>query len=392
MNRVSDHSDKPRICFVAHDAYGAMTGGSSGRIGGVERQTLLMATWFAARGYQVSVLTWDEGGPAEEVIGAVHVIKLCRQNAGIKGLRFLWPKWTSLIAGVKRADADIYYHNLAECVTGQVALWCRRRGRQFVFSVSADTQCKARLPYRLGERILYRCGLRCADEVIVQTQRQQRMIQENFGCDSTVLPMPCPGPNEDEYRECELNRSDSQHVLWVGKIYKVKRPDRLLDLAQACPDLHFDIVGPAYDSEYATGVCQRAKTLTNVTLHGPVSRACISTFYRKATLMCCTSDSEGFPNTFLEAWSYGLPIVSTFDPDDLIANSGLGIATQDLPGLAHGLRSLCQSPEQRRGMSQRARQFYLKNHMIDAVMPRYESMFLDIYRNSRGNGPTKHWS
>ena len=47
------------ICLVAHNAAGAMFGGDQGHIGGVERQTSLMARWLAARGYGVSVLTWD---------------------------------------------------------------------------------------------------------------------------------------------------------------------------------------------------------------------------------------------------------------------------------------------------------------------------------------------
>ena len=36
-------------------------------------------------------------------------------------------------------------------------------------------------------------------------------------------------------------------------------------------------------------------------------------------MLLSTSDFEGFPNTFLEAWSVGLPIVSTFDPDTVFA-------------------------------------------------------------------------
>ncbi len=34
------------LCFVSHFAYDAMTGGSTGHIGGVERQTSLMARWL----------------------------------------------------------------------------------------------------------------------------------------------------------------------------------------------------------------------------------------------------------------------------------------------------------------------------------------------------------
>jgi len=382
MKKILGHNGKPRICFVAHCAYGAMAGGDGGHIGGVERQTSLMARWFAGRGYEVSMLTWDEGQEDGVKIDGVRVFKMCRKDAGVKGLRFFWPKWTSLVAAMKRADADLYYQNCAEYVTGQVALWCQKHGRRFVFSVAADTHCEARLPYlaTLRERILYRYGLKAADIVIVQTWRQRKMLQANFGRDSIVLPMPCPGPNEDDYSDCELKRNDSHHVLWIGRICPVKRPDRLLGLAEACPDLRFDLVGPVADNGYARSIRERAKSISNVTLHGPVSRDHVSEFYRKAKILCCTSESEGFPNTFLEAWSHGLPIVTTFDPDNLIVERGLGGSAKDVSELARGIRVLLDSPQRWRKAAQAARQYYLENHTVDAAMSKFEKVFLDANR------------
>ncbi len=113
---------KPSICFVSHFAYGALTGGKAGHIGGVEWQTSLMAKWLAKRGYQVSMLTWDEGQQDGVEIDGVKVFKLCRKETGVKGLRFFWPRWTSLNAAMRRADAEIYYQNCGEYVTGHPAV------------------------------------------------------------------------------------------------------------------------------------------------------------------------------------------------------------------------------------------------------------------------------
>ena len=79
---------KPHICLVAHYAYGALIGGSNGHIGGVERQTSLLAKWLAAKGYPVSMVTWDEGQTDGREIDGVSVYKLCRKDAGGKGVRF----------------------------------------------------------------------------------------------------------------------------------------------------------------------------------------------------------------------------------------------------------------------------------------------------------------
>ena len=89
-------SSKPSIAIVAHFAYGAMTGGVTGHIGGVERQTSLTARWLTEQGYRVSLITWDEGQQDGDVVDGVRLIKMCRQDAGFPGLRFFHPRWSSL--------------------------------------------------------------------------------------------------------------------------------------------------------------------------------------------------------------------------------------------------------------------------------------------------------
>jgi len=374
---------RPSFCLVAHNAVGAMFGGNQGYIGGVERQTTLMARWLAARGYRISLVTWDEGQADDEVVDGVRVIKTCSRDSGLPGLRFFHPRWTSLIRALRRADADLYYHNCAEYVTGQVALWCRHNGRKFVYSSASDLDCTPGLPdlKKWRVRVLYRYGLLHADRVVVQTRKQQNMLRDGFGRESSVLPMPCPGLSATEYRAPDPPRHDSSRILWVGRICPHKCPERLLELARLCPEMQFDVVGPA-DDGYAREICDRARSLPNLKFHGAIPRARMPEFYQHAGCLCCTSVLEGFPNTFIEAWSHGLPVVSTFDPDRLIAESRLGVAAQDVAGLAAGIRQLIQSPDEWLRVSARVRSYYVENHTPDAVMPR----FLGVFREALGDG------
>ncbi|MFZ3115254.1 MAG: glycosyltransferase family 4 protein [Syntrophales bacterium] len=379
QSKAEDYS--PSFCLVAHNAAGAMFGGDQGHVGGVERQTSLMARWMAAQGYGVSLLTWDEGQAKEDIIDGVRVISMCSRESGLPGLRFFYPRWTSLIRALHRADADVYYHNCAEYVTGQIALWCRWKGRKFIYSSASDLDCIPGLPWmkKWRVRVLYRYGLLRADRIVVQTRRQQSMLRDGFGLESIVLPMPCPGTASTEYQAPAPPRYDSSRVLWVGRICPEKCPERLLELVRLCPEIHFDVVGPADGSEYARNIYDRARTLPNLTLHGVIPRARMPEFYRQAACLCCTSVVEGFPNTFLEAWSHGLPVVSTFDPDRLIAERQLGVAAGDVMGLAVGIRLLIQSPDEWRQISTRARLYYTENHTVDATVPRFVEIFLDAF-------------
>jgi glycosyltransferase involved in cell wall biosynthesis len=380
QSTTEDH--RPSFCLVAHNAAGAMFGGNRGHIGGVERQTSLMARWLAVRGYGVNLLTWDEGQADEEIVDGVRVIKMCSRDSGLPGLRFFFPRWTSLNRALHRADADVYYHNCAEYVTGQIALWCKRGGKKFVYSSASDMDCTPGLPYmkKWRVRVLYRYGLLHADRIVVQTRKQQRMLLDGFGLKSTVLPMPCPGPSSMEYQAPDPPQYDSCKILWVGRICPEKCPERLLELAQLSPGVQFDVVGPVDDGKYAKDICDRARSLQNLTLHGSIPRTRMSEFYKRAACLCCTSVVEGFPNTFLEAWSHGLPIVSTFDPDRLITEHHLGVVAEDAVGLAAGIQRLIQSPDEWRQISAHARCYYVENHTMDVAMPRFVGIFLDALK------------
>lgn len=370
------------ICIVSHNAYGAITGGATGFIGGVERQTSLLARWLASQGHRVCLITWQEGGPQEETITGVRIIKVCRPTDGLPGVRFFHPKWTSLVQALRRADADAYYHNCGECFTGQVAMWCRKNGRAFVFSAASDEDCAL---HHAGlkswrERVLFEYGLRHADRRVVQTRRQADMLQENFGLDSVQLPMACPEPPGLGY--VSRIHPPSKRVLWVGRLWFEKRPQLFLDLAETCPHLQFDLVGPGFDPAqyghtFSDDIVRRARDIVNVTVHGALPRDEIFKMYDQSCCLCCTSEYEGFPNTFLEAWSRGLPIVSTFDPDSLIVQRELGFHGTSLSELKTGLLCLFHDGPRYGVISANTRRYFTENHTVESSLPKLEKVLIE---------------
>lgn len=368
------------VCFVAHNAYGAVSGNTSGHIGGVERQTSMVSKLLAERGHKVTLITWNESNPDEEMIDGVRVVKLCRQADGLPGIRFFIPRWTSLISALTQADADVYYHNGAEYVTGQVALWCKQHNRKFIFSSASDKDADASLPglTTLRERILYRYGIRTANKVLAQTEKQKADFLASFGVESDVMLMPCPGPSDNEYVQ-PVRNSDSLQVLWVGRIHPVKRLELLLDIAEALPKVNFHVAGGGdWDSDYVNPLLDRMDAIQNVNYHGKLGREDIQRLYQQCDILCCTSSMEGFPNTFLEAWSYGLPVVSTFDPDGLINKLSLGVGVTDMATLSQALVDLSTDHDRWLGMSQNARRHYVENYQVSTVIEKYERLFLNI--------------
>ncbi len=335
-----------RVCFVALNAYGLLSGRPDIRHqGGAERQQVLLARELARLGYSVSFVTLDHGQPDGETVGeGVRVFKAYRPGSGIRGLRFLHPRLTALWAAMSRAGADVYYQRGAEAETGLVAWWCRRHGRRFVFAGAHDTNFSPALELleTFHERLLYRYGLRHADRVLTQTVRQQQLAREGFGLESVVV-RNCWSPPADGPLVSSNRPELPGMALWVGRISPEKRPDWLLALARDLPEHRFEVVGHAnVSSSFAARVADQLRSLANVTWHGFLPHDRLQEVYSRAALLVCTSESEGFPNVFLEAWGHGVATVSTVDPDGVITAQQLGgVATsyEDLRRLVERARA-----------------------------------------------------
>ncbi len=299
---------------------------------------------------------------------------------------------------MKRANADLYYHNSAENVTGLAAVWCQWRRRVFIYSVASDVACERKLPAMRGmrDRVLYRYGLRHATRIIVQTHRQGRLLKESFRLDSVPLPMPCRLPVAFAFKENAT--LPPVRVVWVGRIDRMKRMEWILDIAERMPNIEFDIVGAnlglALSSSrlaaYADHLFRRARSIGNIAFHGTLPREELPELYRSALCLCCTSTYEGFPNTFLEAWSQGTPVVSSFDPDGLIQSHNLGCYACRLDDFVSGIQRLSSSADEWQRKSRNCLEYYATTHSLVVAMPRFEREIVDTYRHN-ANHTGSHW-
>jgi glycosyltransferase involved in cell wall biosynthesis len=282
---------------------------------------------------------------------------------------------------MQAADADVYYYNCGDLALGQIVRWCRRHRRKCVYSTASNADCDVALPLLQPwrERLLYRYGLHRADRVIVQTQTQQRMLRDGFGVNALVIPLPCEDCSAQDTAAPQSCGEQAPRILWVGRISEEKRLEWLLEIAQRCPQYRFDVVGAAnVEGQYSASLAARARGLANVTMHGRVPHAEMGRFYRAASVLCCTSCVEGFPNTFLEAWSQGRPVVTTFDPDGVVASQGLGWVGRSAEELTSHIRAAHASPQAWQRASVAARAYYQANHTIEAVLPRFEKVFHEV--------------
>ena len=374
-----------RICIISLNSAGILRGDKDAHIGGVERQTEIMANWFVENGHDVSVLVWSsQGETADSVHNGIDLLRICGRKQGIRGLRFVSPQWTSLISALNRANADVYYHNAAEAMTGKIALWCKMHGRRFVYSVASEAACETTLPTIATalERTLYKFGLRFASAIIVQSSTQKEMLRTNFGVDSVFLPMPCKALGAEITMFDSM--SDRKTAIWMGRIVPLKRLELLLEVAIKLSDFRFEVVGgTSVDSPYARSVLMQASRVHNVRVVGAVPHERTWDYYRRSAFLICTSKYEGFPNTFLEAMSLGIPIISTFDPGDILTQHNIGVAVSSVEEIVRAVTDLVENRSYYDAISRNAREYFAGRHNVDAAMPAFESVLTRVLNGKR---------
>jgi len=342
-------------------------------MGGETVQQTLLARALARRGHDVSMVVADQGQEDGARLQSIRVFKAFRPNAGIPVLRFIHPRWTGMWSALKRADADVYYTSCAGMQVGLIALFCWRHRRRFVFRTASDTDCdRSRLLLKYArDRWLYEQGLRRADAILVQSVSQANNMAQNYGLHSRVAGMLVEAPLSTAVRDIEL--------LWVSNIQHLKRPDRLLEIAERLPNVQIHMVGgcmPGQESIYRQ-IKDAAASRRNVVFHGRLSYWDTNALYDRAKLLVNTSDVEGFPNSYLQSWIRGVPVVTLLDPDRVIEREGLGAVARSPAELAGLVQSLLLDPDARQAAGDRCRHFMAREFGEEKVL----SVYLETFQN-----------
>lgn len=361
-----------KICFVGLDNLPVLAPefGAHG-VGGEQVQQTLLAKAFASQKHDVSMVVYDYGQADLARWQGITTYKTYRADAGIPVVRFVYPRWISLWETLRGIDADIYYMSCAGMHLGMLAMFCKRHGGKLVFRVAHDFDCdpKNLLIQYWRDKKLYEYGLRHADGILVQSEQQQQSMLNNYGLPSVVAEMLVDTPVKQVGRTAD--------VLWVNNLRQFKRPDLFLALAKRLPHLRFHMIGgpqPGFSGLF-DAIRSEAMQIPNLTFHGAVPYHHMDERYAGARVFVNTSDSEGFPNSYLQAWIRGTPVVAFFDPDAVIAREGLGRAVSSLDEMADAVFALTEDQPTWSQTSQRCKAYMEDTHPQSRIIRPYLDMF-----------------
>jgi glycosyltransferase involved in cell wall biosynthesis len=367
---------RPHVCFVAMNIFPVLSGATDVELaGGAEVQQAILAKMLHGDGFQVSVLTADHGQPEVVDCQGVKVYRVRSPgNRGLRGLRFLYPHMSDVVAGLRRIDADIIYFRVAGFRAAAAAWYARRYGKRFVYACASDLELlpDANWLPSLRESLPFRWALRSADAVLLQNARQEQLLAARHRGDGVIVPNCYAEP------EAKPGVPDG-HVLWVGTVKPIKSPERFVELAREHPAKRFVLVGgPNTQSrggqDYFRQVQLMAEAVPNLLLTGYVQYAEVGQYFDGASVFVNTSDVEGFPNTFLQAWIRGIPSLSFVRPELRPGETGT-ILCKDMPDLVSHVAALTSDAGVWQEASRACSAHFTDNHSVDIVLQHYRTLF-----------------
>jgi glycosyltransferase involved in cell wall biosynthesis len=181
-------------------------------------------------------------------------------------------------------------------------------------------------------------------------------LRERYGRESAIIrnPIHLSATIPSLRRRC--------FALWIGKSDDIKQPELALELARRVPDVKFVMVlNRCLEKKFHQIVADRPP---NVTIIERVPIDKVERLFSQAFAFVSTSRFEGFPNTFLQAGKYAVPILSlNVDPDGFIEKNGCGIVAHgNMDRLAAGLRRLAEDFPERERLGACVKNYVAEHH------------------------------
>ncbi|MBL6081172.1 glycosyltransferase family 4 protein [Belnapia sp. T18] len=341
-------------------------GGRTHASGGAEAQVAHLAGSLAQLGHRVTLIYGTgrgEDAPGPRMVGGVTCLDAAPAWRHPRSIPLFWRL-------LGRLRPDICYARLPDDFLWMIGLHARQRaGACFIYALAHDRHCVPWWTYDYKPWFhgpLYALGLASAHVIAAQHRHQSEAVSRRLRRRMVHVPnliRRCPGLLD----AASPKRFDA---IWVAQIRPEKRLERFLDLAESLPDHSFAVVG-GFDATLGARQRQQLETrlrrAPNLTYFGAQDATEVGKLMLASKVLVNTSEAEGFPNTMLEAWSLGVPVVSMdVDPGSVIRDRQLGLVSGSAAALRQDVLSLTQ-PGIGWDFAERGLAYVRSSHSINAV-------------------------
>ena len=296
--------------------------------------------------------------------------------------KFFFMNYQELHKLLDGINPDLIYQRGGKPYIGIAARWCKRNNKKLVLGTSMERNCSnagilkantiSTYPSSIINGFFALYGIKNVNLLIVQNQHQQQLLRKNFGRDSVIIT------NGHHVPPPPFKIVDPPVISWVANIKTLKQPELFIKLAENCQDLNvrFLYAGRLTSGPYQKMLLEKTSKLSNLEYLGEIPFEETNDLLSKSSIFVNTSITEGFSNTYIQAWMRETPVVTlNCDPDDVIKNHKIGFHSGSFQQLTKDVRYLIENEDVRREMGKNAREYALKNHDIKNIGKMYLKVF-----------------
>ena len=215
------------------------------------------------------------------------------------------------------------------------------------------------------------------------------LLQDKIGKKDKFSIMP-PGlelgelPDKLESRDTLGLSSGQMYCSYIGRVTKIKRPDRFLDVVSEVRnrniDLHFLIVGDGELLDYCRKrIAQEKLPVTVLGWRNDIERVLAA-----SDIVILTSDNEGTPLSLIQAGMANIPVVTTNvgSISEVVMNGSTGIITSTEVGeLANALEKLFNDSDLRQRLGVNAQKYTTANFGVQRLVSDHEELYRKLMSN-----------
>lgn len=372
---------------------------SMAMVAGTERVVTDKINWFAKNGYEVSLVTYEQGDhplvfplhPSVKVFDIdvrffkLQVYPLSRRYYEYLKMKSLFRKRLKLVVDNLNPDIIIttaYSLKVADDIV-KIAINTRLviESHETCSSVIKEYDYKSnpfmRMVAKLYDRKYYKI-INKFDMLVTLTEGDASEWHKHVSSKIVVIPNPLtyfPTNFHDH------NSAGSCRIISAGRLENVKGFDLLIEafylISDQCPQWHIDIFGKGSCEEILKKKIVSLKLGNRITINPPTTN--IYDEYFRSELYVLSSRHEGLGMSILEAMSCGIPCVAfdcQYGPAEIITHKETGLLVENgiVSKLADAILWMIEHPEDRIIMGKSARES-VKKYRKEVIMQHWVELF-----------------
>ncbi len=346
-----------KICFFSPAIY-PLFAKTEDIHGGAELQTYFLAKGLSKNNqFSISVITGNYKQKKKQNIDNILIIRSfkMRMNDNIL-LKFI--KSLNYFAQLLFLNPDTIFTTAAHATVGITGFYAKLFNKKHLHRTAHSDDVDLTWIEKNGiAGKFYKYGLENAHQLITQTKEHQLLLKKHHKKEAIIFR------NIFDVKNIDVKKDG--YILWVSRFANWKRPQLFLNLAKKIASNQFVMICPTfnYNNKDWLEFRQKARLIKNLKFIDQVPFSQIQSYFNKANIFINTSETEGFPNTFLQAAAGKTPIISlNINPDNFIQNYNCGyFANDNFETLLQHTKQLINAKTEQKEKGKNAF-LYLSNH------------------------------